>query len=135
MRVRCTDPSDDTWKWYGGKGVTIHPEWMNDFAAFIRDVGRRPTKRHTIDRIDSNGNYEPGNVKWSTWTEQARNRSNNRTVEFHGRSMILIEAAEMAGIRYRTVVGRLSHGWSVERALTEPVNRRKVDAAKRSHNR
>lgn len=130
MRSRCTNPNDKDWKWYGGKGVTVHPEWMQDFAAFVRDVGPRPSKRHTLDRKDRTGNYEPGNVRWSTWTEQARNRSNNRLVEFNGRTMLLVEAAEAAGIPYRTLKTRLHHGWTIERALAEPVDQSKVRAGR-----
>jgi len=133
MRSRCADPSNKDWKWYGGKGIKVHSSWMDDFDQFIRHIGPKPTEKHTLDRIDRNGNYEPGNVRWATWTEQARNRSNNRIVEFKGQSMVLIEAAELSGIPYKTVKMRVAKGWDTDRALTQPVDKRKSNVARRSY--
>lgn len=132
MRNRCVDASHKQWRWYGGKGIKVHPEWERDFEAFLAHVGPRPSNKHSLDRIQSGGNYEPGNVRWATWTEQARNRSSNRIVEFSGKSMTMIEAAELAGIPYKTVKSRIGHGWSVEEALTRPPNPNKVNAARRN---
>ena len=131
MRDRCVNEQHVQWKWYGGKGVVVCDEWVNNFEAFIRDVGPRPTAKHTLDRINSNGNYEPSNVRWATWTQQARNRSNNHMVEYQGRLMPLIEAAEAAGIPYVTVKSRVGSGWSAIDAVTRPVNQKKSDAARR----
>jgi hypothetical protein len=129
MLERCADTKRPQKKWYIEKGITVHPEWANDFGAFLRDVGRRPSDCHSLDRIDSTKNYEPGNVRWATWKEQARNRSNNRIVRYRGREVTLVEATELAGIRYKTVKSRLAHGWSMERALSESIDPRKVNAA------
>ncbi|WTW93672.1 hypothetical protein OG216_09905 [Streptomycetaceae bacterium NBC_01309] len=71
---RCENPNYHAYPNYGGRGITICPEWRADFAVFLRDVGYRPSKELSIDRIDNNGNYEPGNVRWATAKEQVANR-------------------------------------------------------------
>lgn len=73
MIVRCMYPSCRDFHSYGGRGVTVHTEWILSFDAFIRDVGHRP-KGKTLDRIDVNGNYEPGNVRWATNKVQSKNK-------------------------------------------------------------
>ncbi|MEV8032248.1 hypothetical protein [Streptomyces sp. NPDC086182] len=73
MRQRCTNPKSLQWPNYGGRGIQVCDEWLNSFEAFLAEVGRRPTDGHSIDRIDTNGNYEPGNVRWATASQQQRN--------------------------------------------------------------
>ncbi len=73
MIARCTNPKHNAFHNYGGRGIAVCKEWRKDFAAFIAHIGRRPTSRHTIDRIDNDGNYELGNVRWVTRAEQRRN--------------------------------------------------------------
>lgn len=74
MRARCRNPKDKNWPYYGGRGVTVWPVWDKSFVPWFEYMGRKPSRRHTIDRIDPNGNYEPGNVRWATWKQQARNK-------------------------------------------------------------
>lgn len=75
MKSRCYNPKNmKDYKNWGGRGIQICDEWLNDFEEFKKYVGERPTPKHTIDRIDNEGNYEPGNVKWSTRTEQNNNK-------------------------------------------------------------
>src|ERR1017187_3348971 len=78
IKRRCYDIQRKDYKYYGGRGVAMCDKWLHDFKAFFLDVGPRPSALHSIDRIDNNGNYEPGNVKWSTQTEQMANQGQRK---------------------------------------------------------
>lgn len=74
MIRRCTSPKDIGYYRYGGRGIKVYDAWMNSFDTFLADVGMKPTPLHSLDRIDNNGNYEPGNVRWATNAQQQSNR-------------------------------------------------------------
>jgi hypothetical protein len=120
MIQRCTNPKNKRYSDYGGRGITVCPEWFS-FENFYRDMGDRPSKDHSIDRIDNNGNYCKENCKWSTRKEQGNNRRSNRSIEFNGEVRTLIQWSEFLGIAYHTLRRRLREGWSIERAFTEGV--------------
>jgi hypothetical protein len=74
MIQRCENPNDKSYRWYGGRGISVCQKWRASFLSFLADVGLRPGQDLTIDRVDNDGNYEPGNVRWATWQEQASNK-------------------------------------------------------------
>ena len=94
MKNRCLNPDSRDYRYYGARGIKIHPEWADSFEAFLRDVGRRPSKDYTLDRIDVDGGYEPSNVRWATRLVQARNRRYSTT-----KAWLL---AERLGVRQMT---------------------------------
>jgi hypothetical protein len=122
MKARCLNPKDQGYKGYGGRGIGIHEPWVNDFMAFYNYVGPRPTPLHSIDRINNNGNYEPGNVRWATRKEQSRNKSHTRLITFDGETMCLTDWAQRLGMAQGTLVFRLRH-WPIQRAFTQPRHR------------
>jgi hypothetical protein len=79
MKDRCLNPKSSNYADYGGRGITVHPDWIKDFPRFLSDVGHRPTSQHSLDRINNDGNYEPGNVRWATKKEQ---RANQREYDY-----------------------------------------------------
>lgn len=120
MLARCRNLSDPSYPRYGGRGIKVCQRWSvgrNAALVFMQDMGPRPSPAHSIDRIDNDGNYEPGNCRWATAKEQARNRRSNRIVVLFGDRMALAEAVERLGLDYRTVKARLRLGWSTDRAL------------------
>lgn len=121
MKARCYTPSNKKYSHYGARGIAVCAKWLDSFESFLADVGPRPSPQHSLDRIDVNGNYEPGNVRWATQKVQQRNRTNSRVVSYAGRTMPLIEAAEIAGLRYGLVKRRLEIGWTISKALSTPA--------------
>jgi hypothetical protein len=117
---RCTNPKCHAYAGYGGRGISICDRWRKSPQAFLSDVRPRPSALHSIDRIDNNGNYEPGNVRWATKAEQVRNRNVTSILTFEGRTASVAEWAELTGINYNTVMSRLRLGWSAVSALTVP---------------
>lgn len=129
MIGRCTDENDDAYKNYGGRGITICDEWRNDFQAFCkwaRENGFDPNAKPmdcTIDRIDNDKGYSPENCRWVDFRTQARNRSDNRVLEFNGEKHIMTDWAKMFGLKKTTLRKRLNSGWSIEDALTKPIEK------------
>lgn len=131
MNRRCYDDSHPDFKKYGALGVTVCAEWRAGFEPFLAHMGRRPSDDHSVERIDPNGNYEPGNVKWATRLAQARNKRNTHreTHPITGERLSISEWAERHGIKSDTLVWRLNHGFTLIEALTQPVRRRRQEAS------
>jgi hypothetical protein len=121
---RCENPANAKFADYGGRGIRMCSPWRESFPTFLRDVGPRPSGRHSIDRIDNDGDYKPDNVQWATRAEQLRNQRRSRRISFRGETLCLSEWAARQGIAWETLAGRLAAGWSAERALTEPATAR-----------
>ena len=105
MINRCTNPAAHQYRWYGGRGISVHPPWLEDYRNFLRDMGERPAGC-TLDRVDPNGNYEPGNCRWADSATQGKNRRNSLWITFNGEPRRAIEVAQELGISYQ-----LFHGW------------------------
>lgn len=124
MRRRCYRIKEAQFANYGGRGIAVCERWMvplGGFAAFVADMGPRAPGM-TLERIDVNGNYEPGNCKWATNKEQGRNKRCNRLVEYQGHARTLGEWAAITGIRESTLRWRIvSDGWDVASAMTTPT--------------
>ena len=123
MKRRCLDPSHTAFKFYGGRGIKICPQWIgeNGFANFLNDMGKRPDSSYSLDRINSQGDYEPSNCRWASRTTQARNTRSNKLLTMNGKTQCLKAWSEELGIGAKTITCRLDRGWTVERALTQPV--------------
>ncbi len=132
MRDRCLNQNLPSWPGYGGRGITVCDVWRDSFEAFYAYVGQRPSPDYSLDRIDNNRGYEPDNVRWSTRTEQGRNKRNNHLLTLDGETRCVSEWAEVIGIRATTLFRRIRKGWTVERALTTGKDARKIAAASRN---
>lgn len=119
MIQRCENTKHVKFCNYGGRGIVVCDRWKL-FQNFFEDVGEAPSKDHSIERDDNNGNYEPVNVRWATRSEQGRNKRNNRLVEILGTVRSLVEWCEISGLKDSTLEWRLDAGWS-ENKLLQPA--------------
>lgn len=121
MRERCLNPKHAKYMNYGGRGIRICERWM-DYSAFLADMGKRPGLEYSIDRIDPDGNYEPGNCRWAIDRDQRINKRNSRYVAWEGRMRSLPELCRERAMDYSTVAARIYVlGWSPEKAIGEPI--------------
>lgn len=127
MRSRCQNPRHKSYARYGGAGITVHQAWIGDggFEAFFEHVGPRPSRKHSIDRIDGTKGYAPGNVRWATAVVQQGNRRDTIRIQAGDETISLAEACRRKHLRYDAVWARLKSGWNVESALTPGDARRK----------
>ena len=123
MKQRCLNHNNHAYRDYGGRGIKVCKHWL-DFRNFLADMGRRPTKSHTLDRKDNDGNYEPSNCRWATKTEQALNRRNNVKLTHNGTTLTRSQWATRLGIKDSTLAVRLKKGWPLHKALGTPVQSR-----------
>lgn len=127
MKQRCTNPKKREYKHYGGRGIKVCDEWMHSFLAFFEHIGLRPSEKHSLDRIDVNGDYEPGNVRWATHQQQIENTTVVKLVTLDGRSQSISAWEREYGLHRGTVSRRVTSGWSIEMAIrTPPVKGQKL---------
>src|ERR1700756_1354993 len=118
IKDRCYNPSNNNYERYGGRGIRVCERWLNSAENFLMDMGKRPSPKHSIERLDNDSDYGPGNCIWADKKQQARNTRQNRIVVFRGQEMSLAEAVERsATAKYATVHARLRKGFSLEQAL------------------
>lgn len=108
MQRRCYEPKYKGYKDYGGRGITVCEAWLKDYRAFIADMGRKPSPKHSLDRKDNNGNYEPGNCRWVTKETQNRNRRSTRQITFNGETKCISHWAKDLGIHRHALDKRLA---------------------------
>jgi len=120
MIQRCHNPKATGFHNYGGRGISVCERWRRSFAAFFEDMGKRPSTRHTLDRIDNNGNYESGNCRWATPREQKRNSRAARHITFRGETKTIVEWSEIVGLSRFLIRKRIAAGWTTVDALTKP---------------
>lgn len=111
MISRCDDPDAENYDRYGGRGIRLCQKWKTSFVDFLSDMGLKPTPKHTIDRKDHNGHYEPGNCVWSTNSEQSNNKRNNIRFTFYGITKTATEWSAYSGVDPSMISWRRLHGW------------------------
>jgi len=125
MRARCENTNGPAYRLYGGRGITVCERWRKSFEAFLADMGPRPSRKHSLDRKNVNGNYEPANCRWATSRQQNQNRRDNVLVTYKGETKVLRQWARERRVRYLTLYQRIVvYHWSPERAFETPVAKR-----------
>lgn len=112
MKQRCLNPNCPAFRAYGARGITVSDRWLGSggFERFVEDIGRRPTRKHSIDRIDNNGNYEPGNVRWATQRQQLQNRRTTRWIVYKGKRFTQRDLARLFDVPFSTVFYHADRG-------------------------
>jgi hypothetical protein len=126
MLRRCTNPRDKDFNSYGGRGVKVCKRWM-DVRLFAEDMGEKP-EGHSLDRIDTNGDYCPENCRWATAKEQGANKRNNHIIELNGEKFHLTEWCRRLNVKPSTVTNRIKRGIDAATALTMPSQRKRKTA-------
>lgn len=120
---RCTNKNQPRYSDYGGRGISVYEEWRFSFESFHAYVSRLPhcgEKGYTLDRIDNDRSYEPGNLRYATRSEQNRNTRKNHMISHNGETKCLVEWSEITGLEAETIAIRLQAGWTIERSLSTP---------------
>lgn len=121
LKTRCLNKKNAKYPKYGGRGITVCDRWLNSYENFLADMGRSPSPKHSVERKDNNGNYEPGNCRWATDKEQANNRRSSRIIQYNGQSKTIAQWADEIKIDQTTLLARITNGWSIGDAITKPL--------------
>ena len=137
MIQRCTNPESQRWDRYGSRGITVCPRWLESFENFYTDMGPRPSKNHSLDRKDNNGNYDPDNCRWATFIEQVNNKSDNRTYDLNGETLTISQIARKYNIPRGRLATRLKNGDTIENAVSpgvryKPMHQYELDGVSKS---
>lgn len=114
---RCYDANSYSYEYYGGRGIKMSDEWRNDFTIFLKDIGLRPSKKHSVERLNVNGDYCKENCVWATQKQQGRNKRNNHLITFNGETKCVSEWVELLHITKDAVKRRASNGGDLTRDL------------------
>lgn len=125
MRERCNNPKSDSYAGYGGRGIRVCARWAA-FRAFLADMGRRPSPRHSIERIDNSGDYGPSNCRWATPAEQSVNKRTSVLVVWRGQRLSVTQWERHFGVSRCSLSWRLRNGWTVDEAFRWAEKRTKV---------
>ncbi len=125
MKARCFNTRSPAYHNYGGRGIIICPQWLgpNGFQQFLDDMGHRPSKKHTIERINNDGSYTPQNCVWTTRNDQSNNRRSNHRLTHEGHTLTVMQWSRISGIHEANIRRRLVLGWSIARAIWEPLHK------------
>lgn len=110
LKDRCSNKNNPSYNSYGGRGIKVCDRWLHSFENFYTDLGSKPSKKYSIDRIDVNGDYSPENCKWATPKEQANNRRTNIYIDFNGLHLTIAEWARYLGIAVNVLHARIRRG-------------------------
>lgn len=129
MIARCHSEDHPKYPWYGARGITVCQLWRDSYRAFLEHMGRAPSPAHSIERLDNDDGYRPGNCVWATMKQQAQNRRGNRNLTRNGVTMTVAAWADTLQMDRRVLWKRLAAGWELERALSTPKAPRTKRAA------
>lgn len=124
MKARCYNPKTRGFEHYGGRGISICKKWKNSFISFYKDMGQRPSAKHSIERINNEEGYSPENCCWATQQEQNNNMRRSHKITVRGQTKTMSEWAHSVGINKATLYSRITCGWSPEKAIFTPIRHR-----------
>lgn len=124
IQQRCHNPKHPKYPTYGARGIKVCERWRQSYLAFLEDMGRRPFDGAQIDRIDNDGDYAPGNCRWVTAKQNARNRRSSRMITHDGETLTLAEWSERLGLSPSSIIDRIKNGWTESQAVSTPSQKR-----------
>lgn len=119
MKRRCKSSNRKESKNYKGRNITVCERWINNYPNFLEDMGKKPTPKHTLDRIDNDGDYSPENCRWATYKQQNNNRQTNHLITYKGKTKTIQQWCDILNIPDTTFHNRLRRGWSIEKTINE----------------
>ncbi len=117
MKDRCSNPNNAQFKNYGARGISVCERWRESYQAFFEDMGPRPSPKHSVDRINNDGNYEPNNCRWADSKTQTRNMRRNRLIEIGGVMYRVTTLVEKSGLSRNCIIRRAESGLSLSEVL------------------
>lgn len=126
MKNRCYNKGNKSYKNYGGRGIKVCERWVNSASNFISDMGPKPSRFHSVERVNNNGDYEPTNCKWATRYEQSRNRTDSFKITFNGETKTITDWANQIGMKRTSLRNRIASGWPLEKALNPSARNKRM---------